>query len=118
MQFFIYFTMGEDRPMSPPSPEGMAKMGQLMKEAFDSGIIVSTGKLPQQVTYVEPKSGDFTITDGPFTEGKEIIPGYTVIDVESKEKALEWAKSLRECMGDGIIKVAQLSANSKEDIKM
>ncbi len=109
--------MSDDTPMNPPSPEGMAKMGKLMQESFESGKIVSTGKLPQKVTHVELKGGEFSITDGPFTEGKEIIPGYTVIEVESKEEALNWAKSLRECMGDGVIKVAQLAYNSKEDLK-
>lgn len=60
--------------------------------------------------------GEFSISDGPFIEGKEMIPGFTVITVDSKQEAIEWAKELRECMGEGIIKLAQLSATGKDDI--
>lgn len=116
MQFFVYFTMSEEQSMSPPSPEGMAKMGEFMKESFDSGKIVSTGRLPQEVTEVELDQGEFSVSDGPFIEGKELIPGFTVISVDSKHEAIEWAKELRKCMGDRVIKIARLSATSKEDI--
>ena len=118
MQYFIYFTRNEDEPMSPPSPEGMAKMGKLMEESFKSGKIVATGQLPQKVTQVELEQGEFSISDGPFIEGKDLIPGFTVIEVNSKDEAIEWAKELRGCMGDGILKMAKLSATSQEDIKM
>ena len=117
MQFFIYFTMTEGEPMSPPSPEGMAKMGKVMGEAFESGKIVATGKLPQDVTEIELKEGNFSISDGPFIEGKEMIPGFTVINVDSKQEALDWAKELRECMGDGTLKMAQLSGTSADHMK-
>ena len=117
MQFFIYFTMSEDEPMSPPSPEGMAKMGKIMEEAFTSGKIVATGKLPREVTRIKLEEGNFSVSDGPFIEGKELIPGFTVINVDSKQEALEWAKELRECMGDGTLKMAQLAGTSQEDMK-
>ena len=117
MQFFVYFTISEDTPMNPPTPEGIAKMGKFMEESFNSGKIVSTGQLPRQVTNIELQDGDFSISDGPFTEGKEIIPGFTVIEVNSKEEAIDWAKQLRECMGNGVLKMAQLKGTSKEHIK-
>ncbi len=117
MQFFIYFTMTEGAPMAPPSPEGMAKMGKFMEESFNSGRIVATGRLPREVTNVQLDQGKFSVSDGPFIEGKELIPGFTVISVDSKQEAVEWVKELRECMGDGILKMAQLSATSKEDLK-
>ena len=118
MQFFIYFTMTEGEPMTPPSAEGMARMGKIMEKAFESGKIVATGKLPQEVTKIQLEQGNFSISDGPFIEGKELIPGFTVINVDSKQEALEWAKELRECMGDGTLKMAQLSGTSQDDMKM
>lgn len=118
MQFFIYFTMTEDEPMNPPSAEGMAKMGKIMEDAFKSGRIVATGKLPREVTNIQLEQGEFSVSDGPFIEGKELIPGFTVITADSKQEALEWAKELRECMGDGTLKMAQLSGSSQEDMKM
>ena len=118
MQFFIYFTMSENDPMTPPSAEGMAKMSKFMENSFKSGKIVATGKLPQQVTNVQLQKGEFSISDGPFIEGKELIPGFTVISADSREEAIEWAKELRECMGDGTLKMAQLAATSQDDMKM
>lgn len=118
MHFFIYFTMSEDEPMNPPTPEGMANMGKFMEKSFESGKIVATGKLPQQVTKVKLEQGEFSLSDGPFIEGKELIPGFTIISADSKEEAVAWAKELRECMGDGTIKMAQLAGTSMDDMKM
>ena len=118
MQFFVYFTMSEDEPMNPPTAEGMAKMGKFMEQSFNSGKIVATGKLPQEVTHVRLQQGEFSISDGPFIEGKELIPGFTVISAESKEEAIEWVKELRACMGNGTLKMAQLAGTSQADMKM
>ena len=116
MQFFVYFTRKEGEPMNPPSPEGMEKMGKFMEESFKSGKIVATGQLPREVTEVELDQGEFSVSDGPFIEGKELIPGFTVISVDSKEEGIKWAKELRECMGEGVIKMAKLSSTGPEDI--
>ena len=113
MQFFVYFTMSEGTPMTPPSPEGMAKMGKFMEKSFDSGRIVATGQLPRTTTYVQLDKGKFSVSDGPFIEGKELIPGFTVISVNTKEEAIEWAKELRECMGDGVLKLARASREAR-----
>ena len=118
MQFFVYFTMTEDEPMNPPSAEGMAKMGKFMEKSFESGKIVATGKLPREVTNVKLEQGEFSISDGPFIEGKELIPGFTVISADSKQEAIEWVKELRECMGNGTLKMAQLAGTSQDDLKM
>ena len=115
MQFFIYFTMTEGKPMNPPSPDGMAKMGQLMARAFDSGLIVSTGRLPRQCTHITLDDGEFSVSDGPFIEGKELIPGFTVINVDTREEAIAFAREMRECMGNGTLRMAQLSGTSREE---
>ena len=116
MQFFVYFTRKEGEPMTPPSPEGMAKMGKFMEESFTSGKIVATGQLPRETIHITLEQGNFSVSDGPFIEGKDLIPGFTVISVDSRQEAIEWAKGLRECMGDGVLKMAQLSATGPEDL--
>ena len=116
MQFFVYFTRKEDEPMMPPSPEGMAKMGKFMEESFKSGKIVATGQLPRKITQIVLEKGNFSVTDGPFIEGKEIVPGFTIINTDTKEEAIGWAKKLRECMGDGKLKMAKLSATGMDDL--
>lgn len=117
MHYFVYFTMSEGEPMNPPSPEGMARMGAFMEKSFASGKIVATGKMPREVANITLEQGEFSITDGPFIEGKEMIPGFTIISADTKEEAMEWAKELRQCMGDGTIKMGQLVGTSAEDMK-
>jgi hypothetical protein len=116
MQFFVYFTRKEGESMTPPSPEGMAKMGKFMEDSFKSGKIVATGQLPQKTIHLSLEKGKFSVTDGPFIEGKDLIPGFTIIRADSREEAVEWGKKLRECMGDGVLKMAKLSATGMDDL--
>lgn len=116
MQFFVYFTVNDEEPMTPPSPEGMAKMGKYMEESFKAGTIVATGQLPRETTHIRLEEGEFSVSDGPFIEGKDLIPGFTIISTDSRQEAVEWAKGLRECMGNGVLRMAKLSATGMEDI--
>lgn len=108
MQFMVYLTRTEGGERRPPSPEGMARMGKLMEDAFAAGIVVATGQLGPTATKVRLEGDRVTVTDGPFIEGKELIPGFTVIRVDSREQAIAWATDLRRCMGDGDIRVIQV----------
>jgi len=45
--------------------------------------------------------GQFKVTDGPFPEAKEVIGGYWMIEVKSRDEAIEWAKRFRKIVGDG-----------------
>ncbi len=110
MQFFVYFTVKEGAQMTPPTPEGMAEMGKLMQEGISSGTIVATGQLDDTTTHVQLSGEEVSVTDGPFIEGKELIPGFTVIRVDSKQEAIEWVTNLRRCMGDGELRMTQVSA--------
>ena len=110
MQYFVYFTSSEDKPASPPpTPEAMAEMGRFMQESIDSGIVVSTGQLGQETTYVTLQDGMFSVTDGPFMEGKELIPGFTIISVDTRQEAVDWTKRLRACWGDGELRMSRIN---------
>ena len=85
-----------------------------MEESFKSGIIVSTGQLPDTTTHVTLKEGKLSVTDGPFIEGKELIPGFTIIKADSKQEAIEWTSKLRKCMGDGVLRMAQIYVPSMD----
>ena len=115
MQFFVYFTTTPGQCMTPPSPEGMAAMGKLMQESIGSGIVVATGQLGQSTTHVQLEKGTVSVTDGPFIEGKELIPGFTVIQVDSKQEAIDWVTKLRQCMGDGTLRMAPVSVGSFDE---
>ncbi|MCU1622445.1 MAG: hypothetical protein JWL79_1290 [Frankiales bacterium] len=109
MQFLMY-TLGDDSvPMPPPSPEMMAEMGKFMADATAAGVLVATGGLEPSAmsTKVTSKNGTITVTDGPFTEAKELTGGWALCEVPDKAEAIEWAKRFRAIVGDGESTVRQ-----------
>jgi hypothetical protein len=111
MQFFVYFTMAagqQPRQSAPPSQEAMAEIGKFHEEAIKSGVIVSTGRLSQTTTRVRKDGDQVSVTDGPFIEGKELIPGFTVIRVDTKQEAIEWVTRYRDMMGMPELRIAEI----------
>jgi hypothetical protein len=108
MQFFLYST----EPPRQLSTEAMAELGKFMEEAGTSGVLVAGGGLPRTSTRLRLSGGKVSITDGPFIEGKEVIPGFSIIQVNSKEEALDWVTRMRRIYGDGEVRIAQMSGPS------
>ena len=108
MQFLIYGTEQDPEKSAPPSPEMMAELGQFMQEAVKAGIVIATGGLQKQGTRVRLSGGELSVTDGPFIEAKELIAGFAVIEVRSKEEAIEWASRFRRILGDGESEIVQV----------
>jgi hypothetical protein len=101
MRYLLYTTPDADAPQTPPTPELAAEMGKLIEEGFRNGTLVATGAMDPQVTKIEHANGTFTLTDGPFTEAKEAVVGWALVDVESKEQAIELSKRFWRLVGDG-----------------
>ena len=47
------------------------------------------------------RNGEVTVTDGPFTEAKELIGGFALVEVKSKDEAIEWGRRFLKVAGDG-----------------
>ena len=77
-----------------PSPELMAAMGKFNEEMANSGVLVDAMGLQSSAKGARVKfAGDRRIvTDGPFAETKELIAGFWIIQVKSRQEAIEWAK--------------------------
>lgn len=94
-----------------PTDEMIATMGKYNEELIKAGVLVDlSGLQPTSKGFrVKFSGGKRTIVDGPFTESKELIAGYWVIDVKSREDALEWAKKVPapQERGEGEIEVRQ-----------
>jgi PhnB protein len=77
-----------------PSEEILAAMATYNEEMVRAGVMVSGDGLKpsSQGARVKFTAGKPRVIDGPFAETKELIAGYAVIDVQSKEEAIEWAK--------------------------
>ena len=89
---FLNMIKGREN-MGPPPNALMAAIAKLGEEAMKVGVLVETGGLfPSAMgARVRLSRGDLAVTDGPFTEAKELIGGYAVYDVKSKEEAVTWA---------------------------
>jgi len=72
----------------------------LNEEMQAAGVWVFAAGLhpPETATVLKASGGDVLITDGPFTEGKEHLGGFTVIQVEDLDAALHWATRLAEVL--------------------
>ncbi|MEU9101867.1 YciI family protein [Streptomyces sp. NPDC048361] len=81
-------------PEGGPSPELMQRMGDLIEEMTKAGVLLDTAGLTPTAegTRVRWNGGELTVTDGPFTESKEVVGGYAIIQAKDKAEALEWAK--------------------------
>lgn len=88
---------------TPPTQEEMIAMGKLIEEGMKSGWLLATeGCLPSaKGARVRLSAGKLTVTDGPFTEAKEIIGGFAMIRAKSKEEAIELTKNFLKVAGDG-----------------
>ena len=94
----------------PPTPEKMAEMGQLIEEATKAGELLATeGCLPSALgARVRLAGGKVTVTDGPFTESKELIAGFALLQAGSKEEAIEMAKRFLKVAGEGECEIRQI----------
>ncbi|MEU3658508.1 YciI family protein [Streptomyces sp. NPDC032940] len=81
-------------PAEGPSPELMQRMGELMEEMTKAGVLLDTAGLTPtaQGTRVHYEGGQLSVTDGPFTETKEVIGGYALMQAKDMAEAIEWTK--------------------------
>jgi hypothetical protein len=88
----------------------MAAMGMLIEEMNKAGVLLATeGCQPSSKgARVRITGGEFTVTDGPFTEAKEVIGGFALFQVQSKEEAIEWTKRFLRLAGDGESEIRQI----------
>ncbi|MGN6102283.1 MAG: YciI family protein [Devosia sp.] len=79
-----------------PSSELIAAMGRYNEQLIQAGVLLAAEGLQasSQGARVKMEKGKLTVTDGPFTETKELIAGFWLIDVKSKDEALEWVKRI------------------------
>lgn len=85
-----------------PSPEVMAAMGTFMEEITQAGVLLSAEGLQPSSKGARLKlsKGKLTVTDGPFAETKEMISSFAIVEVASKEEAIEWAARWAKLFGE------------------
>jgi hypothetical protein len=84
----------------PPDKQLFDDMGRFVEELTRAGVLLATGGLDRG-THVTSSGGNITLTDGPFTESKEVIVSFALLEVRSREEALELARRFWKVVGDG-----------------
>lgn len=100
-----------------PSTHLMADMLAYHEEMEKAGVLISGEGLQPSAKGARIKfsGGKPTVTDGPFIETKELIAGFTMIQVQSKEEALEWVKRWPALDGDGEVELELRQVFEAED---
>lgn len=103
MRFLGYTLADPATPMPEPTQELYDKMDELVTEAIKAGVLVATGGLAsfEEATKVRYADGEFTVIDGPYTEAKELIGGWALMEVRDKAEAIEWSKRFLALAGEG-----------------
>jgi hypothetical protein len=101
-----------------PSAQLIADMLKFHQEMAEAGILLGGDGLHPSVRGARIKftNGKPVVTDGPFTEAKELIAGYTLIQVSSKAEALEWVKRWPPIDGDGNVELELRQVYEPEEI--
>src|SRR3989442_12399433 len=86
-----------------PDKKLLADMGKFNEELTKAGVLLDgAGLQPSSKGWrIKYSGGKRTVIDGPFTEAKELVAGYTLIQVKSKEEAMEWARRYPNPAADG-----------------
>jgi hypothetical protein len=113
MRFMMIYRPADTKDMEagvPADPQEMARMGEFVGEMAKAGILLATdGLLPSSKgARVRLSDGKLTVTDGPFTETKELIAGFAIVQVKSMAQAIELADRFLRIAGEGESEIRQM----------
>lgn len=98
MKFLMMIKHAEHPGGFTPPQSLMNAMGELVTEGFTNGWLKETAGLKptKDGVWIRQKGGKLSVTDGPFTETKEVVGGYAIVDTATREEALELAHRFME----------------------
>jgi hypothetical protein len=94
---YLMISTGGDEP----DEKLYAEMGKFIEELTAAGVLLATGGLEPSGIRLTSSGGEISVTDGPFAEAKEAAAGFALVEVRSKEEAIELARRFRAIVGDG-----------------
>jgi hypothetical protein len=92
----------------PPDEKMVAEMDRLVEEMTRKGVLLAAGGLDPLGTRVTSSGGRITVTDGPFTEAKETILSFALVEVRSKDEAIELSRRFWQIAGSGEGQIRQV----------
>jgi hypothetical protein len=103
----------------PPSAEMMEKMGGLIQKMTAEGTLITTeGWLPSSSgVRVRRSGGSIGVTDGPFTESKELIAGFAILEARDKAHVVQLTKEFLAVVGDGECEIRPIGGPDGHDCR-
>ena len=114
MRFMVIVksTPEAEKECALPDPELLLEMGKYNEELGKAGVLLALDGLQptSKGARVKFSGGSPTVIDGPFTEAKEIIAGFSILQVKSLEEAIEWVKRAPNCnpAGESEVEIRQI----------
>jgi hypothetical protein len=99
---FLSMIRIDEKTAKAPTEQLMADMGKLMEEMTQAGVLIDTAGLrpTSEGVRVRLRDGKLSTIDGPFTETKEVIGGYAILEAKSKDEAVEHTRRFLQVHGD------------------
>ena len=110
MRYISLFTH-EKKNNVPPTEAEMTAMGKLIEDGMKAGWLIATEGVQfgqEGVRIHKDEGGDISVTDGPFTEAKEVIGGYALMRARSKAEVVELCRNFLKAVGQGTCEVHEL----------
>jgi hypothetical protein len=107
MKFLSIYTPATRNP-GPPSADHMARMGKLQHDETKAGVYVTGGAFLPASTRVACAGGEITVMDGPYAESKEVVAGFAILEVGSREEAIAASRRFLAVAGDGVAELLQI----------
>jgi hypothetical protein len=102
---YLMTTFGDG---STPTEQQFEEMGKFIAELSASGVLLAAGGLEPGGVHVTSLGGEFTVMDGPFAEAKEAAGGFALVEVGSREEAIELSRRAAAIGGDGTTIIQQV----------
>jgi hypothetical protein len=110
MRYISLFTHEKKNNVAPTEAE-MSAMGKLIEEGMKAGWLITTEGVQfgrEAVRVHKDEGGRITVTDGPFSEAKEVIGGYAIMRASSKAEVVELCRNFLKVVGQGTCEVHEL----------
>lgn len=111
MRYMILFKADAETEAAAPACMALPEMGRFIEELREDGVLLATeGLKPTAVNAarVGRTGGKVSVVDGPFAEAKELVAGFVLVEVPSKEAAVELAVRFLEVAGEGAAEVREV----------
>lgn len=112
MRYLLIHKLDENDPQSwNPSPEFIERMNSFIGEVASSGVLLAGEGVTRSKdgAIIRKSNGTLTVTDGPFAEAREVIGGFALIKVDSKDEALELGRRFADLFPEVTVEVRRVA---------